>query len=468
MTTSPPSAAPFAAQAATPATRAYRVLMVAPTSFFGDYGCHVRILEEARTLQAMGHRVAIATYRNGNDVPGLRIDRCLPIPWRQNYEVGSSRHKLAFDVLLSARTLHTALGFRPDVVHGHLHEGALIGGVVARLLRRPLVFDFQGSLTGEMVDHGFIRDGGRWHGGARWLERRIDHRPEAVVTSTAYATEHLIEDFGVPPERIVALPDCVNSGTFRPDTLGADERAAARRVLGLPVDAPVIAYLGLLARHQGTNVLLHAARRVVATRPDARFLVMGYPGTEWYVRRAEQLGLADHVVFTGRVPYDQAPAHLALGDIAVAPKVSATEGSGKLLNYMAMGLPTVTFDSPVNREYLGDDGLYAAPVGDPDAFAARILDALADPDAARALGERLRARAVAHFSWDRAGATLVDVYRDVGAGQRPRLLGAGRPNLLSSSHSATAPSPKLVGKARGVRASSAAQEAPAASANRPR
>ncbi len=61
--------------------------MVAPTSFFADYGCHVRILEEARILQGLGHEVTIVTYRNGRDLPGLNIERTLPIPWRRHYEV---------------------------------------------------------------------------------------------------------------------------------------------------------------------------------------------------------------------------------------------------------------------------------------------------------------------------------------------------------------------------------------------
>ena len=66
-------------------TRNYRVLMIAPTSFFADYGCHVRILEEARILQKLGHSVTIVTYRNGGPVSDLTIRRTLPIPWRQNY-----------------------------------------------------------------------------------------------------------------------------------------------------------------------------------------------------------------------------------------------------------------------------------------------------------------------------------------------------------------------------------------------
>ena len=99
---------------------------------------------------------------------------------------------------------------------------------------------------------------------------------------------------------------------------------------------------------------------------------------------AQQLGLAEHTTFTGKIPYRQARDYLALGDVAVAPKLSATEGSGKILNYMAMGLPTVAFETPVSREYLGDDGIYATP-GDPQSLAEALLrglEELAAPPAA--------------------------------------------------------------------------------------
>ena len=55
------------------AERPLRILMIAPTSFFSDYGGHIRILEETYTLQEMGHEVAIVTYYKGSDMPGLDI-----------------------------------------------------------------------------------------------------------------------------------------------------------------------------------------------------------------------------------------------------------------------------------------------------------------------------------------------------------------------------------------------------------
>jgi glycosyltransferase involved in cell wall biosynthesis len=396
--------------------------MVAPTSFFADYGCHVRILEEARALRRLGQQVAIVTYFNGRDVDGLDIRRTLPIPWRRDYEVGSSRHKLGFDVLLGVAALRAGLGFRPDVVHGHLHEGALIGGAVARALRRPLVFDYQGSLSAEMVDHGFLDAAGPLFRPVRALERRLDRLAGAVVTSSHHAARRLVADAGLDARRVHTLSDCVDVHAFRPDRLGGERRDAARAALGIPPDRRVVAYLGLLARHQGTDLLLEAARRVVDARPDVHFLVMGFPGVGEYLAQAAALGLDGHVTFTGRVPYEDAADRLALGDVAVSTKLSKTEGSGKLLNYMASALPTVAFDTPASREYLGADGAYA-PVGDTGAFAAALLALLADPVGAAAMGRRLRARAEAEYDWDHAGERLLEVYDRLIAQRR----GAGVP-----------------------------------------
>ena len=384
----------------------YHILMVAPTSFFGDYGCHVRILEEARVLQALGHRVTIVTYARGRDLPDVTIRRTPPLPWHAHYEVGSSRHKFAFDAYLGAAVLRAALHDRPSLVHGHLHEGALIGYPVSRLLRVPLVFDYQGSLTGEMLDHEFIQSGSRAERLARWGEARINGLADRVVTSSARAARQYSQASG--GRSALAVPDVVNPSLFRPDLLTPDERRADRAALGIPVEAEVVVYLGLLAPYQGTEHLLQALAHLAGRRPQAHLLLMGYPNVERYRDVAAKLGVAHRVTFTGRVPYEDAPRRLALGDVAVSPKLSATEGAGKLLNYMAMGLPTVAFDTPVSREYLGELGLYAA-AGDSLALADALDRALAHPDHA-GLSRRLREHVTRAFPWEGMGRALVSVY----------------------------------------------------------
>jgi len=386
--------------------------MIAPTSFFADYGCHVRILEEARALQKLGHRVTIVTYHSGRAIDGVEIQRTIPIPWWRDAVVGSSPQKLAFDVLLSLKAMSVALHRRPDIIHGHLHEGALIGWPVSLLRRAPLIFDFQGSLTSEMVDHQFLRPDGPFFKPMRRLEEIINRLPSAIVTSTQHAADLCVREFGCPVERLHPVPDGVNLDVFRPGLLTPEERARRRAALGIAPNARVIAYLGLLAEYQGTSLLLWAAARLLRERDDVHFLIMGYPGQDRYRQMAHELGIADRVTLTGKIPYEQAPQALALGDIAVAPKVSATEGSGKLLNYMAMAMPTAAFDTPVSREYLADAGVYA-PAGDPEGLAQALMRLLDHPAWAAELGRQLRRRAEEHYSWDRAGRQIVEIYEQV-------------------------------------------------------
>ena len=396
------------------ARRRYNVLFIAPTSFFSDYGHPVRILEEVLALQKRGHRVTIVTYYNGRDIAGLSIERTLPIPWRQHYEVGSSRHKIAFDALLSLKSLTVGLRLRPDVIHAHIHEGALIGYFLSRLLRVPLVFDFQGSLTSEMVDHRFLKPNGLAYCFFRWLEEKINRVPDAILTSSRYASDLLRNEFHCSPAKIHPLPDCVNADTFWPDVLTPGEAEALRAEWHIRPGARVVVYLGLLADYQGTRLLVDAIHKLVRGegREDLHFLIMGYPGVQGYQAYAQALGLSDYVTFTGRVPYEEAPKMLALGDVAVAPKISTTEGSGKVLNYMAMALPTVAFDTPVHREYLGESGIYAER-GRADALAGALSWVLDHESQGREIGAQLRERVQTLFSWDHAGRLIEKVYDHV-------------------------------------------------------
>lgn len=387
----------------------YRVLMIASTSFFGDYGGHIRIFEEIRILQGLGHRVCVVTYPLGRNLAGVDIRRARKLPWRAEYEVGSSRHKLALDLLLAWKILRTALEFRPDVIHAHTHEAAFLGTWVAGLLRVPLILDFQGSMTAEMLDHHFLNPRGPFFAPLRALERWIDRRPAAILTSSRNGAQVLTSEFGVASDRIVPLPDCVDPEQLAPIPRGAPALADLKVYLGIPNGRPVVVYLGLLAEYQGTGVLLQAAEKLVRRGVDVHFLIMGFPGVATYAQQARNLGIMHRVSFPGKIPYEQIATWLSLGDVAVAPKMSQTEGNGKILNYMALGLPVVAFEAPVAREYLDHLGVYA-PLGDAAGLADAIAGLLADPARRAALGQALRLRVAANFSWGEAGRQIEAVY----------------------------------------------------------
>lgn len=392
---------------------ALHITHIAPTSYFSDYGCHVRIYEETRALASLGYQSTIYTYGGGTSPGPAQIIRIPKFADDGAVKVGSQLKKAWLDPILLATASIRGVGKPVDLVHAHLHEGALIGKFVAMSRRVPMVFDFQGSLLAEMLDHGFIGRQSKLTPLISLVERSINRLPNKIVTSSTNARNLLIDSFGIAPDRVAAISDCVDTSAFMPrPTHPENNRSMILSRYRIPNNRLIIGYLGLLADYQGIPHLIEAAAKVIQSFPGVHFLLMGYPGVETYKRMVSQKGIEDHVTFTGRISYFEAPQHLAATDIAVSPKLSETEGNGKLLNYMATGLPTVAFDGEVAREYLGENGRFAVP-RDSDSLADNMLELLHNATARTTEGKSLRRRAEANFSWDRGRSQLHNIYQEL-------------------------------------------------------
>lgn len=387
------------------ADSALRVLVLAPTPFFADRGCHVRILEEARAAMACGVDLRIVTYHIGRDVPGIPTERIAGFSWYRKLEAGPSWVKPFLDVQLLFKALKVARQFKPHLIHAHLHEGAFFGAFLKLFLRIPMLFDCQGSLTAEITDHGFVKPGSLLQRMFATLERWINRSSDYIVTSASPTVDLLVRD-GVRRDQVSALIDGVDTDVFAPQS-----KQAIRAKLGLPEKRPVVVYLGVMNSYQGLDLLLEAAALLKGQGAKLHYLIMGFPEAA-YREKAEAMGISDMITFTGRIPYSEAPLYLSAGDLAVSPKVSLTEANGKLFNYMACGLPTVVFDTPVNREILGEDALYAK-FGDAADLAGAIGRLAGDRELREEVGTAARERAVALHSWQARGKELVEMYRQL-------------------------------------------------------
>ncbi len=383
-----------------------RILMIAPTPYFADRGCHVRIYEEARALAGLGHDVRVATYHLGRDMPGIPTYRIAAVPWYKKLSAGPSWHKPYLDILLFFKALFAARKFRPHILHAHLHEGAFIGVFLKKILQIPLVFDCQGSLTTEIVDHGFVKPGSITYGFFRFIEKHINRRADFIITSSGAGSAELIEKWKVKSHKVRSVIDGVDCGIFRPYP-----KEDARVEADLRNGAPVAVFLGVLNRYQGLDILLDVAEIFKEKGLPLHFLVMGFPEAR-YRRIAEERGIADRITFTGRIDYAKAPFCLSAGDIALSPKISLSEANGKLFNYMACGLPTVAFETPVNREILGDAAVYAR-YGDAADFASCIEMLVNDECRRRELGRTAREKAEREHSWRARGKQLERVYQRI-------------------------------------------------------
>lgn len=387
-----------------------KILMIAPTPFFADRGCHVRIMEQARSLINRGHEVLICTYPIGRDVPGLQVRRSPRVPWYNKLSAGPSIHKFYIDPMLAFTTIKAARAWRPDVIHAHLHEGVAIGMWVRHFYKAPLLFDAQGSLTDELKSHGWLKkDGSVVQRLATGIEKKLNNAAVAIVVSQAKTARIFRDSFAVPALKISVLEDGVEAEDFSPRPAEPGLRAK----LGIGPDEQVVAYLGLLTVYQGVDDLLKAAADIIKKRSGVKFLIMGYPNEKRYREMAQTLGIDKHVILTGRVDYlTEAPKYLALADVAVSPKKDGSEGNGKLFNYMAMALPTVAYDTTVNREILADTGVLT-PTGDVQALATAILGLLGDKQRSDSLGKRARERVLSSHSWSERITRLESIYTDL-------------------------------------------------------
>lgn len=334
--------------------------------------------------------MAISTYHIGNEIDNILTYRILDIPWYRKLSAGPSIHKFYLDILLILRTISAVKTFKPDIIYAHLHEGAFLGKIIANIFNLPLIFDYQGSLTQEIVDHNFIKQNGVSYRIFRFIENYIDKSADLIFASSTVSAEKLRDSsISVP---VFVLDDGVDSHVFRPiDDPDID--------LELPGDALTIVYLGLLNTYQGIDVMLEAIKILAEYREKFHFLIMGYPNVEYYRQLAKEKNIDSFITFTGRIPYTESAMYLSLGDIAISPKISRTEANGKLLNYMACGLPTIAFDSLINRQILGEYGIYAE-WNNPESLARSIMDLADNPNQRNYLSHHLRERAVETFSWE--------------------------------------------------------------------
>ena len=193
-----------------------RILMIAPTPFFADRGCHVRILGEAKALISLGHQLIVCTYFLGRDVEGIPTKRTVVIPWYNKLSAGPSWHKFYIDFLLLLKVLQACRNFRPDIIHAHLHEGIVIGKIASLIFGVPLVADLQGSLTDELLAHKFLPNIKPVIKFVNWIERKINQMPAHLIVSSTHTAQACVNLYGIAADRVTSVMDGVDLDIFRP------------------------------------------------------------------------------------------------------------------------------------------------------------------------------------------------------------------------------------------------------------
>lgn len=294
---------------------------------------------------------------------------------------------------LRARLEEVARLVRPDVIHAHSPVlNAAPALAVGRRLGLPVVYEVRAFWEDAAVDHGTTREGSLRYRLTRAYETRALRQADHVFTICEGLRRDIVER-GIAPSKVTVIPNAVDIDSFEPGGMPDD---ALKSRLGLS-GASVIGFIGSFYAYEGLDLLLDAMPALLQRRPDARLLLVGGgPQDSALKGRASALGIADKVVFTGRVPHAEVHRYYDLVDVLAYPRHSMrlTELVTPLkpLEAMAQGRLLVASDVGGHRELIrdGETGrLFAA--GDAKALAARLEQTLAERErwpAMRAAGRR--------------------------------------------------------------------------------
>jgi len=372
-----------------------KILMIAPEPFFEPRGTPFSEFHRIRALVELGHTVDLVTYPFGKDVsiPGLRVFRSRRPPFVREVRIGPSLAKIPLDALLAITVVRRALGERYDAVHSH-EEGSFISVVLAAVLGVPHLYDMHSSLPQQLTNFAFSRSR-VLRRVFEVLERFVIRRSRVVIVICPHLEETVRSIDRVVPT--VLIENSPGSG----DTPIAGSGQRIRQELELPATAPVVLYTGTFEAYQGLDLLFAAAAYVIARKPDVRFVLAGGRPEQIDAARADAraAGLADAVIFAGQRPADEIPAFLDAADALVSPRSSGTNTPLKIYQYLRSGRPIVATRLLTHTQVLDDAVAYLSDAT-AEGFGAAILEALADPDRARAVGARARQLAETKYSYE--------------------------------------------------------------------
>ncbi len=299
---------------------------------------------------------------------------------------------------------------KPDVVHTHKSKAGLIGRVAAFFAGVPVrIHTFHGH-----VFHGYFSP--LVSKTVVLLERTLALITDRIFVVGDELKIQLTQTYRIAsPEKILVVPLGLDLAQFTEAARREPEthaREQLRKSIGVPPDRKLVSIVGRLTKIKNHDLFLEMAKRVLASRPDTGFVIVG--GGE---REAELKTLAKSLGTDGRVHFlgfrnDTANLYAAL-DMAIIS--SDNEGTPvTLIEAGAAGLPVVSTDVGAVRSVVRDNETgFVVPAGDAGALADRVIRLLDDPSLARRFGEAGQKHVLANFSIEKLCETLGRLYEEL-------------------------------------------------------
>lgn len=396
-----------------PASRGHVLLLVENCSVPHDR----RVWNEASTLRRAGYAVSVISPK-GDDLDTQNHERIDDIDiYRFSMPFGGKSKKdfiLEYGWAMLA-TLALALRVwrkeRFDVIHVanppdfYFPFKWLFGPFGVRFIFDQ--HDLAAETYREKFDETEEGGGGLVYKVLQFCETRSYRAADAVIATNESYRDRAIAEHAVPSDRVVVVRNAPDPRVYK--------RRPARPELSVGYEHMVM-FVGVMGYQDGVHVLVDAAHHVRHTlgRTDVLFSLIG-TGDQFDDLQAQhaRLELGDGVRFTGFISDDEMLDYLATADIGVAPDLfgplNNVSTMTKTMDYMSMGMPTVSFDLKESRYTAGDSAVFVAD-NSAVALAEAIIELVDDPERRQRMGASGYERIIGPLSWQASEVALLSVY----------------------------------------------------------
>lgn len=395
------------ASAAAPA--AVNVLVIAPQPFYLERGTPIAVDLLLSRLAERGCALDLVTFSGGQDrhYAGLSIHRVGSRYVRGELPPGFSVGKLYLDLLMVPVVLRLLRRKHYDVVHA-VEESAFLAAFLTPFFRVPFISDVDSSMTTQLVDKfPFL---GRLRRPLAFLES-LPHRRAAAVVPVCEALADEVRAYR--RDNVFVLHDVSLLG--RQGEASTDWRVPEPLAAARESGERILMYIGNLEVYQGIDLLLESFAAL--TRRATAFCRLAIVGGEaeriaHYRQQAEQLGMADRVMFLGPQPVARLADLMAFADVLVSPRIQGQNTPMKLYSYLDSGRACLVTDLPTHTQVVdGRTAMIARPeVGD---LSEAMAELIGNETLRHTLAENAKRLVREKHSLEAFGRKVDEIYRSL-------------------------------------------------------
>jgi glycosyltransferase involved in cell wall biosynthesis len=370
-------------------------------------GSNVHATEVFNNLQNLG--VDVFLFSRSSENRSFKSSNIIEVPsTRFQFLFSKYLNILIYQLSLFSYLIYYSIKLRPDLFYTRLSGSSISSTIVSSLLRITQVGEVNGITIDEMIVQGAPKSNIKI---ATLIEDVNFSGCSKLIAVTDGVKKRLMDIYSIPESKIVVINNGANTDLFIPM-----DKNKTKHELNLDISLHYICFVGNLIPWQGVEYLIRAAPLILKEYSNSRFLIVGDGAMkEEWMRLAEDMGLLNNFIFTGRVPYEKVPMYINASDICVAPFIKERNSkiglsALKTYEYLACGKPLIASGIPGVKDLieLSGGGISVTPEN-PQELAAAVIKLLPDENARKSMGEKSRKYIVENHSWHSVAKKVLSV-----------------------------------------------------------